>query len=265
MRAYGKPSRVVGRGFGERRAARGCVVLVLLPQTELVDDDPLAGSLVVELSPNVTSAIVEVPDAPPGPLSVDHVESQLKIASMSRPLEMPTVPYVKPSPVEPEPDLAVPPPVEKPPVEETKVTEQVTVPNASTSSAASEATRAAAPPKVEAPPAATPTAVDVGLSPLALRAKATLEQGDLCTSRSAQALPGRTAVQGVLQAERWSSSKLTRDGKIGGARISQSSGSPALDGAALDMLSRASPLPPTPANVPGTTFILVAPIIFQTR
>ncbi|WP_349323000.1 TonB family protein [Asticcacaulis sp. MM231] len=67
--------------------------------------------------------------------------------------------------------------------------------------------------------------------------------------------------QGVVQV-RFS---MDREGRVLSSAVSRSSGSGALDRAALDTLKRASPLPKPPADIPGNPIELAFDIEFFTR
>lgn len=58
---------------------------------------------------------------------------------------------------------------------------------------------------------------------------------------------------------------IDRAGRVLSARIVRSSGFPALDQAALDMVNRASPLPAPPASIPDTRITLTVPVNFNLR
>lgn len=58
---------------------------------------------------------------------------------------------------------------------------------------------------------------------------------------------------------------MNREGRVLSSRIERSSGHPALDRAALDMLARAQPLPTPPAEVAGAQIELVVPVEFFVR
>lgn len=55
---------------------------------------------------------------------------------------------------------------------------------------------------------------------------------------------------------------MNREGRVLSSRLERSSGNAALDRAALDMLTRAQPLPRPPAEVTGDRFELVVPVEF---
>lgn len=57
---------------------------------------------------------------------------------------------------------------------------------------------------------------------------------------------------------------MNRQGRVLTSRIDRSSGAPVLDRAALDMLTRAQPLPEPPAEVEGESIELVVPVEFFT-
>ena len=58
---------------------------------------------------------------------------------------------------------------------------------------------------------------------------------------------------------------VDRSGSVHNARVVGSSGSSVLDRETLDMISRASPLPPPPDEVPGARIMVVVPIAYHIR
>lgn len=58
---------------------------------------------------------------------------------------------------------------------------------------------------------------------------------------------------------------MDRTGKVSERRLVQGTGSPILDAEALEILSRAQPLPLPPSDVMGETFRLIVPIRFRLR
>jgi protein TonB len=57
--------------------------------------------------------------------------------------------------------------------------------------------------------------------------------------------------------------QMDRTGHVLSFAVVGSSGVPALDNEALEMIQRAQPLPPVPAAYPGATLTLLAPIVFS--
>ncbi len=58
---------------------------------------------------------------------------------------------------------------------------------------------------------------------------------------------------------------IDRKGRVMSSRIVTTSGSPALDREALEMIKRAQPFPPPPAALPGTEVSLTVPVRFNMR
>jgi len=56
---------------------------------------------------------------------------------------------------------------------------------------------------------------------------------------------------------------VDRSGRVMGARLAGSSGSPALDQEAVATVQRANPLPAPPADVPGSHFSFTIPLHFS--
>jgi protein TonB len=58
---------------------------------------------------------------------------------------------------------------------------------------------------------------------------------------------------------------IDRQGKVVSSRIVMSSGSPLLDAEALDLIKRADPLPPPPAEISDSQLSFLVPIRFTAR
>jgi protein TonB len=58
---------------------------------------------------------------------------------------------------------------------------------------------------------------------------------------------------------------LDRSGKVISSHLDKSSGSDLLDKEAIEVLSRASPFPPPPSDVPNLTINLTLPIQFRIK
>jgi protein TonB len=58
---------------------------------------------------------------------------------------------------------------------------------------------------------------------------------------------------------------VDRSGNVLARRVERSSGQPALDELALDLLARAAPLPPPPGDLPGPSIELVVPVRYALR
>jgi protein TonB len=56
--------------------------------------------------------------------------------------------------------------------------------------------------------------------------------------------------------------KIDRSGEVASAKVVTSSGNKALDAEAVALTQRASPVPPPPADVPGTSLYLKVPVRF---
>ena len=234
----------------------------LLWRGEPEEDDP-EGVFVIELAPVTTSAVSAADAAVPGPESVDSVEArpaapQEKVAEDPI-IELPPLPQIAGVP----PDLILPervieqPPEKKEPEEELPQQKEVVT--------ASQASVAARPQKVEdaatAEKSAAPTA---GLSQVDARTKAKWQRDLVAHLGRFKTYPAtsrdrRETGQIMLRFD------LDRAGQVSNAAISRSSGHSLLDGAALDMLRRAAPLPPPPSSVPGTKIELVVPVKFQLK
>ena len=73
--------------------------------------------------------------------------------------------------------------------------------------------------------------------------------------------PQARGVQGVVSL----AFTIDRHGKVVSSRIVKSSGSAVLDAEALDLIKRAAPLPPPPADIADSELSFVVPIRFAAR
>lgn len=76
---------------------------------------------------------------------------------------------------------------------------------------------------------------------------------------SAPLLPGGTVAQGALVVE----FTLTRSGRLTGSSVRETSGTPALDRAALDAVARAVPFNPLPASIAGASMRVRARFVYD--
>jgi protein TonB len=234
----------------------------LLWRGEAEDDDP-EGVFVIELAPVTTSAVTAAYTAVPGPESVDSVEARPAAPReqvVEDPiLDLPPLPSIAGVP----PDLVLPERVLKKPPEKKEPEEEL--PQQKEVVAASQASVASRIQKVEDAAAAEKSAAPVaGLSQIDARTKAKWQ-------RELVAHLGRFKTYPAASRDRRETGEimlrfdLDRSGGVSNAAISRSSGHARLDGAALDLLKRAAPLPPPPNSVPGTKIELVVPVKFQLK
>jgi protein TonB len=222
------------------------------------DNDLLANApvITIDLAPMAVSPTQTETDLPP-----DKVESKEQIdpdPTPEKPIEETKVePEPEPDPPEkvevppdptPKPELAVlpPPKLEKPKEKKPKKHKMASVAR-NPVSAPNQAAQAAAP----SPGAnGNPRAVPNWMSELS----AQLERHKRYPSDGAGS-------SGVVQV----AFSVDRSGGVHNTRIVRSSGSSALDQAALSLVSRASPLPPPPPERPGTHIPITVPIRYSAR
>ncbi len=243
--------------------AAGChawvVVSVLRNPPSAEIDDALAGNFVVELAPTYTTSLVPAETVPLGALSSASVESAAVVSSTTPARTLVDTPPVERAPVEPEVALPEPEPkVETKPSQEdhSKSSKEEKV------SAASAASQAAAPAPIVAPIAKAPTAPQMGDTPQSRRAKLTWHKAiamHIEKFKRYPAVANERRVPGTVIIE----FTIDRQGSVRAREVQQSSGSVALDEAAIDMLQRASPLPHAPSDVGGTSFKMEIPIVFK--
>lgn len=225
------------------------------------EEDP-DGVFVVELAPVTTSAVSAADAAIPGPESVDSVEARPTAPReqvVEDPIiELPPLPRLADAP----PDLVLPERViEKPP--EKKPEEEL--PKQKEVFAASQASVAARPQKVEDAAAAEKSAAPMaGLSQTDARTRAKWQRELVAHLGRFKTYPAASRDKREI-GEIMLRFDLDRTGHVSNAKIARSSGHTLLDGAALDMLKRAAPLPPPPTSVPGAKIDLVVPVKFQLK
>lgn len=227
-------------------------------QQEDFDEEP-EGAMMVELAPMPIAPAEERQDLAPGPLSEDSVPvpPTEEVREMT-PEEL--LPPVEEAPLAPEPEVAlekVKPVEEKDEEEDKKPQEEV--------QAQTVASLASAPPPIEA--------AEKGPSPAAPRQGASRRpnQAELSWQRALnlhlskhKRYPGEARnrrIQGVVTV----SFSVDREGRVRSARMVKGSGSSLLDDEALEMLSRASPIPPPPDMPASGWRDFTMPIQFNIR
>ncbi len=113
------------------------------------------------------------------------------------------------------------------------------------------------------PEPAPPTGVAPSAPPASESAAAANWQKSLVArlARLQQYPPQARGVQGVVSL----AFSIDRHGNLVSSRIVKSSGSALLDAAALDLIKRAAPLPPPPAEIADSELSFVVPIRFAAR
>jgi len=216
---------------------------------------PNSPAIMIDLAPMAVAPTTTPSDAPP-----DQVESKEMIEpdpQPEKPIEETKVepepePEKPPEKIEqppdnsPKPELAVmPPPKPEKPKEHKKPKQKMASVARTPSSADNHAERAAAPsPGANGNPNAVPSWMSQLFSHLERYKRYPSDaRGD----------------SGIVQV----AFSIDRGGSVHGARVLRSSGSSALDQAALAMLSRASPLPPPPPEKPGASISISVPIRYK--
>lgn len=227
------------------------------PQDEF-DVDP-EGAMMLELAPMPIAPREERQDLAPGPLSEDSVPvPPTEEVKEVKPEEI--IPPVEESPLAPEPEVAMEKvkPVEKQEEEEEKKPQEKV-------EAQTVASLAAAPPPIEAaaigPKAAAP---HQGASRKPNQAVLSWQKAlhlHLSKHKRYPSEARNRRVQGVVTV----SFTIDRQGRVTNTRIMKGSGSALLDNEALEMLSRASPLPTPPEDAASGALNLSLPIQFNIK
>lgn len=225
----------------------GAVVMILGWSHGEVPYSPPPAAVMMELAPLPEAPAATPNEAPPGP----ELSEVIPEPEPPPPVEMPPPVMAEVTLPDPEPpppvDLKPPPPkpVEKRPPKPPQP--KVAAPQA----APAEASRAAAPmpgASVDPPSNTLPTWKGILLKHLERHKRYPAE-----AQRSRH--EGITYIRFVM----------SRDGRVLSARVERSANIASLDQEGLDLLQRAQPLPPLPADQPGESLELIVPIQFFMR
>jgi protein TonB len=241
----------------------GCTALALMHLQEEESEDAAASSLIIEMVPTPVAVRTDTPDVAHGPLMEEAKQSPQAVKETKEVVEK-EKPPVEESPLAAKPEvvLPVPRPVKEEKPEEEKEKEET--PQQQSVEQAMAAPLTTAPPRVEAKEEPTATAPAPGTSATSARALVTWEKALVSHLNRFKRYPDAARAggsQGAVSVE----FTLDRAGRVLGSRVVRSSGSPALDGEALAVLQRASPLPAPPGQIAGPTFDLRLPIQFRIR
>lgn len=227
------------------------------PEAE-ADEEP-EGAMLLELAPMPIAPAEERQDLAPGPQAEDSVPvPPTEEVKEVQPDEL--LPPVEEAPLVPNPEVVMEKvkPVEKKEEEEEKKPQEEV-------QAQTVASLAAAPPPIEAdekgPKAAAP---NQGASKKPNRAVLSWQKALHLHLSKHKRYPGEARsrrVQGVVTV----AFTIDRTGKVSNTRVLKGSGSSLLDEEALEMLSRASPLPLPPDDAPDGMLNLSIPIQFNIR
>jgi protein TonB len=233
-------------------AAHALLALLIASRTLEENVDAGAPVVLVELAPVAVAPPAPNNDVAPGPQQTD-VESQERVSEKTKPEQKPQEPELKrepEEPVAPNPTVVLPPPVS----EVSKQPEEV----------APEPREAApvptAPPAVTAPAErpATP-AVGVVARPSAAAIASWQRQLMAHLERHKRFPPEAHGAHGIATL----AFSIDRNGRLLASRIVGSSGSPVLDSATLEMIRRASPLPPPPTGMSDGQLSFTLPIRYK--
>jgi protein TonB len=257
--------RRIGRWLGAAvvvcAAHVGGAALALMHWQQEPEAYDAAAAMVLELAPLPAVIPVDSPDVAHGPLAEEA-------ASTQQPKQQPAdeaheTALADPSPaLEPEVTVPLPRPVEKEQPQQEPAREAG--PEQQTPEQASPAPLTTAPPRVEAEPAPKGAQPSPGRSASLARVQATWQKALIDHLNRYKRYPD-AARQQRAQGTAVVAFKLDRSGRVVAAHVTRSSGSPTLDGEALAVHKRASPLPAPPAHVSGATLDLILPIQFRIR
>jgi protein TonB len=265
--AFSDPaSRRWGRWLGAAAAvttlhATALALAIVGFEPEEIVEEP-EGSVMLELAPMPVSAAPDTINMPPTPIEAAAL-STTKTLEPAQPEN--ELFEVEPSPLAPDPEVAVPvlKPVEEvteteepdpePPIPDDPAPAEMAVPQVTTP-----------PPTLAATPSPTTAAREQGTTAQAARKEASWQKQIVTELGKHRRYPDearpRREQGGALV--RFT---LDREGRIVASAVVESSGSRLLDAEALEVLTRAAPLPAPPDELEGATFDLELPIRFRIR
>lgn len=236
--------------------AHGGVAAAILHWHES-DDAPPASAIVIELAPTMMAPDDQKENLPPGPEQVQadaSPEQKVEKVEEEREQKIETKAEQEPQPEiaqAPDPEVAMAPEPPKPQKQELPSEMQL----------AAAATTAPQVPKIEeAPVAAAPVQAQLSVSdsnavPNWKRKVVALLERNKRYPAAARAKSEKGTAQLAFS--------LDRAGRVTAARVTQSSGSGALDQEALELVRRAQPFPPPPDAMPGAQIDLTVPVRFN--
>ena len=220
------------------------------------DDDDL-GAPAFEVGLDLLSPRVEATDLPPGPESDASAASPAQVEQKEK-IEETALPQEKPAEAE-EPDRIVAETAPKKPTEQEKQVAAVET-NASTESAATEATAPAPTEGAREAPVATAPVQGTGAS--AQRVRVTWQKKLMAHLERFKRYPSAKVPRSARIEVGFT---LDRLGHVVSAEIRQGSGDPAFDQAALSMLRRADPVPPPPPLVADEGLDFTLPVVYRIK
>jgi len=242
-------------------AAAGALAFVSWPEEETTDETE--GAFLLEIGPTAMAPQMEKLNLAIGARAEEAAAAVAPTEEVKEKSEI-EMPKVEEAPLAPEPEVVLDKvkPVEE--VEEEKAEEdprpeQKAIPVASVASQ-----ETSAPPPIEAPPSEKVVAPKQGLSSKPSQAALSWQKAVALHLNKHKKYPQdarRNGEEGVASV----SFSIDRSGKVIAARLDKSSGSQLLDQEAVEVISRASPFPQPPDDVPQVTISFSLPIQFRIK
>jgi protein TonB len=223
-----------------------------------------AGSVAIELAPVAVAPSVDATDLAHGPLTEEAAPTaQATNEPVEKAKEGNELPMAEPSPLAPEPEVALP--ISKPEQDKKsgEHSQQPLEAQPSPEQAAS-VPLATSPPEVVTATGATAAAPAPGTSAIPAPIQASWQKALMSHLNRFKRYPSSArarGIQGIVQIR----FTIDQEGRLMASHVAQSSGSPVLDAEALATLRRANPLPAPPVGVADATFYLLLPIHFRIR
>ncbi|HEY7548606.1 MAG TPA: energy transducer TonB [Hyphomicrobiaceae bacterium] len=222
-----------------------------------------AGSVAIELAPMAVASPVDSLELAHGP-PVQEAAPAAQAANKTLEEVEKELPMVDPSPLAPEPEVALP---TSKPVEEKTPEEQgqESLPEQQNRQQAASVPLTTAPPQVVSTKTAAAAAGPVpGTSAIPTSVQASWQKALIRHLNRFKRYPESArsrGIQGIVEVE----FTINRAGRVVTSRVTQSSGSSSLDAEALATLRRANPLPAPPLQAAEATLDLALPIHFRIR
>jgi periplasmic protein TonB len=233
----------------------GCIALVydyLQPD----DTSDELGAPAIEIGVELEAPHHDSSTLPPGP-DADASAASAAVMEQKRVVEETDLPKATPTETD-DPDRAVAPEETKKPEDDSPKTP--TIQAASDPSVAAEATATPSPQSAREAPRS--TAPDPGIAESLRRVRATWQKELAVHLEKYKRYPANRPPQSVEIVLRI---VLDRSGHVVSAEIKKSSGDPAFDDAALDMMRRSDPVPAPPPLVADEGLVFTMPVLFRIK
>lgn len=266
------PALQAGRARTLRRWTAAATVVIALhlsiaaaalhrTEPELAEDDVAGSAMPIELAAATASHPSDIAPRVGAPAAevAEQVVSDAREDAAEEPQEK-IEPVAEPTPIQTPDALRHQPNIEQTDEKPKPPSQQPPVPAA----VANPAQEAAALPSPSAPETAQAASASQGITPSMRKSKTSWQKSLLVHVAKSKRYPV-AARSSQAEGEAVVEFSMDRSGALISKRLVSSSGSSLLDSEALDMLTRAEPLPQPPTDIAGEVFTLAMPIRFRLR